>query len=152
MDTLRIRAACRADLDEWCRMRTKLWPRTATEHPAELEAFFNGSSIDIVETFMLERTNGALAGFIEINIRNFAEGSRSPKVPYVEAWYVDPDLRGQGYGEKLMVAAETWALNNGFSEIASDTELKNEGGIAAHQALGFTEVERVVCFMKKLSR
>jgi aminoglycoside 6'-N-acetyltransferase I len=38
----------------------------------------------------------------------------------------------------------------GHHEIASDTELQNADGIAAHRALGYEEVERVVCFRRSL--
>ena len=35
-------------------------------------------------------------------------------------------------------------------EIASDAVLENADGIAAHLALGYEEVERVVCFRRSL--
>lgn len=38
----------------------------------------------------------------------------------------------------------------GHSEIASDSDLDNADGIAAHRALGYEEVERVVCFRRSL--
>jgi hypothetical protein len=41
-------------------------------------------------------------------------------------------------------------LQNGFSELASDTVLNNENGIAMHKHLGFVETERILCFIKKL--
>jgi aminoglycoside 6'-N-acetyltransferase I len=68
----------------------------------------------------------------------------------VEGWYVDGDLRGGGYGRQLIQAAERWAIEHGFDELASDAELGNMDSIAAHQAVGFEEVERLVCFIKKL--
>lgn len=132
-------------------MRSLLWPDGEANHIAEIEEYFAGVSTDIVETFIAERARDGLGGFIELNIRNFAEGSRSARVPYVEAWFVDEDLRGQGVGKALMEHAERWSLDNGFSELASDTELENIKSIKLHKALGFKEVDRVVCFLKKLS-
>jgi hypothetical protein len=38
----------------------------------------------------------------------------------------------------------------GHHEIASDSELENADAIAAHRALGYEEVERVVCFRRSL--
>ena len=38
----------------------------------------------------------------------------------------------------------------GHHEIASDAEIENADGIAAHVALGYEEVERVVCFRRSL--
>ena len=36
------------------------------------------------------------------------------------------------------------------NEIASDSEIDNIDSIKAHNALGFKEVERSVCFLKKI--
>ena len=131
-------------------MRTALWPESADDNPHEVSAYFAGTSNGIAEAFMLTADDGELAGFIELNIRNFAEGSRSPKVPYVEGWFVRPDYRGKGYGKALMRHAESWAVDKGFDELASDTTPDNARSIALHKQLGFEETERVVCFLKKL--
>lgn len=130
-------------------MRTALWPETNDGHLAEIDAFFAGTSMDVVEVFVVE-VDAVLVGFLELNIRNFAEGSRSPQVPYVEGWYVKPAFQGRGYGMKLMRRAEEWAVSRGFTEIASDAEIGNERSIAMHRSLGFQETDRVVCFLKKL--
>ena len=132
-------------------MRVSLWPGALQKHVDEIGRYFAGNSIDIVQSFVLDRDSGGLGGFIEINIRNFAEGSRNSRVPYIEAWFIDRDLRGQGHGRSRIHTAEAWSVQNGFDEIASDAELANAAGIGAHQAMGFTEVERVVCFLKRLS-
>ena len=131
-------------------MRNILWPESIELHANEIQEFFDNKSIDIVETYVIERDNSKLAGFIELNIRNFAEGSRSPEVPYVEAWFIDEDCRAKGLGTQLMETAEAWALKKGYSELASDTETFNEYSISLHQKLGFKETDRVVCFLKKL--
>ena len=147
---MNVRKIAFEDRHAWSQYRTALWPDTEDEHRAEIHAFFSGESIDIAEVLVLEPDNGTIAGFIELNIRDFAEGSRRPNVPYVEAWYVDDAFRGKGYGSQLMAAAENWARQQGFKELASDTEVTNTRSIALHQHLGFQETERVVCFLKKL--
>lgn len=38
----------------------------------------------------------------------------------------------------------------GYREIASDAELENTASRSAHRALGYEEIERVVCFRKSL--
>jgi aminoglycoside 6'-N-acetyltransferase I len=38
----------------------------------------------------------------------------------------------------------------GHVEIANDSELDNFEGTAAHRALGYEEVERMVCFRRSL--
>lgn len=144
-----IRTAVPNDLPDWSNMRTDLWPDTDDEHRQELAEFFAGQSIDIVECYVAE-LKGEMVGFIELNIRSFAEGSRNPRVPYVEAWYVAPEFRGAGHGKALMKQAETWALQQGFQELASDTQVSNHTSIAMHKSMEFIETDRVVCFLKKL--
>ena len=147
---MNVRRVNSRDKNEWARMRNSLWPGSVKEHLDEIGKYFSKGALDIVEVFVLERSNGKLGGFIELNVRNYAEGSRSTTVPYVEGWYVDRDLRGRGYGKQLMKAAEMWALENGFDELASDAEIENSASITAHKALGFEEVDRIVCFIKRL--
>ena len=130
-------------------MRTELWPDTPDEHLTEIDQFFSGNSIDITAVLVAE-FDTKMVGFIELNLRNFAEGSRNSPVPYIEAWFVAREFRAQGVGSQLISSAERWALEKGSSEIASDTELDNHRSIAMHTHLGFRETERVVCFLKTL--
>ena len=147
---MKIREAKQDDIPVWSKYRTLLWPDTDDGHLAEIEAYFSGVSIDIEKTFVIENSSSEVVGFIELNIRNFAEGSREPKVPYVEGWFIDERYQGQGYGASLMNKAESWAKALGFKELASDAELENKKSIEIHKKLGFEETERVVCFLKKI--
>ena len=131
-------------------MRTGLWPDSADKHLMELDDYFAGNSIDIAMAFVVEVNRKVLAGFLELNVRSFAEGSRNPQVPYIEAWYVRPEYRNNGFGKALIDRAEKWAIDHGFYELASDTDLTNEMSIAVHKHLGYAETERVVCFLKQL--
>ncbi|MEW8248700.1 MAG: aminoglycoside 6'-N-acetyltransferase [Candidatus Thiodiazotropha sp.] len=144
-----IREIKHSDLDRWSKMRSALWPNTEDAHVNEIKDYFEGRSIDIDQVYVATVNDNAV-GFIELNIREFAEGSRRPRVPYVEAWYVEPEYRGMNCGRLLMRKAESWALGQGYSELASDTEIDNRQSIAIHARLGFEETERIVCFLKKL--
>ncbi|TNC80611.1 MAG: histone acetyltransferase [Oleiphilus sp.] len=146
---MHIRKAQEHDLDVWSHMRTALWPDTTDAHIAELKDYFCGTSHDIRVAYLIE-ADGERVGFLELNVRNFAEGSRHSAVPYVEAWYVKPAHQGKGYGKALMQQAENWARESGFSELASDTTPDNTRSIHMHKHLGFKETERVVCFLKDL--
>ena len=146
---MKIRPIEKKDKYQWSEMRTSLWPETTDNHLSEINDFFTGTSIDIVQVYVIE-VEEQLAGFIELNIRSFAEGSRSKGVPYVEAWYVKLNYREAGLGQRLMKQAESWALSHGYKELASDTEVENHHSIKKHKQLGFVETERIVCFLKKL--
>jgi aminoglycoside 6'-N-acetyltransferase I len=147
---MRVRKITAADQAEWLRMLDALWPGDMDEHQQETALFFGPGSPHITEAFVLERDNDRLAGFLQLNLRPYAEGCTDSPVPHIEGWYVDADVRGQGYGGQLVQAAEQWALVNGFHEVTSDTWLDNEASINAHLALGFEEAERIVCFVKPL--
>ncbi|MEJ2621755.1 MAG: GNAT family N-acetyltransferase [Candidatus Thiodiazotropha sp.] len=62
-----------------------------------------------------------------------------------------PEFHGKGYGKQLIQKAENWVLNNGFTELASDTQVANKRSISVHKHLGFTETDRIVCFLKQLN-
>jgi aminoglycoside 6'-N-acetyltransferase I len=147
-----IRPVKRSDRDEWVRMRTRLF---SNPDPDEIDDWFDtaessGTHLVGLAVIVADRGNGSLAGFVEIGSRNYAEGCETRPVAYLEGWYVDPDVRRTRLGASLLKAAEMWALKHGFSEIASDAELENEVSLQAHLALGFEEVERQICFKKRL--
>ncbi len=137
------------DRDEWLRLRRALWPDAgAEEHRAEMDRYFAGPRPAAV--LVSPRPGGGLRGFVEVGIRDYAEGCDTNWVGYVEGWYVDPDARGRGVGRALIAAAEAWAAEQGCREMASDAELANTGSQAAHGRLGYAEVGRSVHFRKVL--
>ena len=87
---------------------------------------------------------------MEVGTRPYADGCDTSPVGYLEAWYVDPDVRRQGVGRALVAAAEAWARGRGSREIASDARLDNVVSHAAHRRAGYEEVDRVVQFRKIL--
>jgi aminoglycoside 6'-N-acetyltransferase I len=89
-------------------------------------------------------------GFLEVWLREYAEGASSSPVGYLEGWFVEPEFRCKGIGRSLVLAGEEWARQAGCTEMASDSEVDNVGSIRAHQRLGYREVERIVCFLKAL--
>jgi len=133
-------------------MRTMLFPDS---RPDEIDDWFDcaeeGGTVHVgAVVFVADRGNGKLAGFVEVSVRDYAEGCETTPVAFLEGWYVDPDVRRQGVGKKLVDAAESWAKEQGLREIASDTEIENTISFKAHSALGYREVERQICFKKSL--
>ena len=148
MDTT-IRRATTGDIIEWLRMRKILWPHLTLE---EL-AYDTEDTLADPEwaVFVAARADGCLAGFLEASTRRFADGCETSPVGYIEGWYVDEDVRGNGVGAGLVRAAEDWARGLGCEEMASDTWLDNMASIEAHLKLGYQEAERLVHFAKRLA-
>ncbi len=140
-----------ADAAEWGRLRGLLWPAPPGEHEREVAAFFDGDSRDPAEVILAVAADGRAAGFAEVSIRGYAEGCATDRVAYLEGWFVEAAHRGRGIGAALVAAVENWAKAQGCVELASDTELHNDDSAGAHRALGFVEVERIICFRKDLA-
>lgn len=140
-----------ADAAGWLRLRQLLWPVPVGAHEREIAAFFNGVRRDPAEVILAIGDNGRPLGLAEVSIRSYAEGCTTDRVAYLEGWFVEEAHRQAGVGAALVVAVEDWARAQGCTELASDTEIHNQVSAAAHAALGFTEVERIICFRKDLS-
>jgi aminoglycoside 6'-N-acetyltransferase I len=148
MKNVTIRRAIPTDKPEWLRMRLLLWPfGTAEGFSQDMDGLL---ADPLTTVFVVERPEGGLGGFLEAGTRKYAEGRESSPVGYIEGWYVDEDLRGQGIGRALVGAAEDWARSIGLTEMGSDTWLDNEVSIQAHLKMGYEEAERLVHFIKKL--
>ena len=145
---MKIRKIVESDRPEWVRLRDALWPGSLSDHDVETRKYFE-SGPDLPVVFVAE-VDGRLVGFLELDYRKYAPGCTSSPVPFIEGWYVEPAIRGRNIGRALVDAAEAHARASGHVEIASDAELENAGGINAHLALGYEEVQRVVCFRRSL--
>ncbi len=143
-----IRQATMSDQSEWLRMRQQLWPEVEIDDLLhEMERIL---ADPLTPVFVLERPEGGLGGFLEASTRKYADGCETSPVGYIEGWFVDEDLRGQGIGKLLVGTAEGWARSQGLLEMASDTWLENDISIAAHLNMGYEEVERLIHFAKRL--
>ena len=144
-----VRPARPEDASALARLRSALWPEGADSHHIEIAEYFAGR-LPFVQAVLVAEHDGGLAGFAELSIRNIAESCTSGRVAYLEGWYVEPRLRRRGIGRALVAAAEEWGRAQGCTEFGSDTQIDNHDSAAAHLALGFEEVERLVCFRKPL--
>jgi aminoglycoside 6'-N-acetyltransferase I len=143
-----IREIVERDRGHWVRLREALWPGSLSDHDDETRKYFEKRPPAPV--IFVAEADGRLVGFLELDYRKYAPGCRSSPVPFIEGWYVEPARQGQGIGRALVEAAEAHVRAAGQYEIASDAELENTDGIAAHLALGYEQVERVVCFRRSL--
>ncbi len=140
------------DVEVWAAMRARLWPHADAEDLLrEAYAFIEDEAASFLDAaFIAEDDTARPVGFLELSVRDFADGCDSAPVPHVEGWYIEPPARGLALGADLMHAAETWSVERGFSELASDTEVENVASQNAHAACGFEETERLVKFRKSL--
>ncbi len=90
-------------------------------------------------------------GFAQCQLRHdYVEGTETSPVGYLEGVFVQEAFRRRGYGGELLAACEAWAKEMGCREFASDCEIHNGGSFRFHRALGFSEANRIVCFVKKI--
>ena len=146
---MNVRPYAPPDHPEWLRMRRALWPG----HPPEGEAADAAEWLaraDAAVIVAARRGGAGLAGFVEVGARPYADGCATSPVAFLEAWYVDPDARRTGVGAALVRAAEAWARTQGYAELAADALLENTTSHRAHEAVGFSEVERAVRYRKAL--
>jgi aminoglycoside 6'-N-acetyltransferase I len=151
---LKIRQAEPGDRTALAHARAALWPDTSfEEHSAEVADLLNGRQASTLpqDTFVAESASGEVIGFVDVGLRSHADGcdTRQP-VAFVEGWYVAPDHRRIGVGRALIATAEAWGRAHGCVEMASDTWIDHDMSQRAHEALGFTVVDRCVHYRKTL--
>lgn len=139
------------------RMCVALWPdEPAEEVEPHIASILSGkpwSTLPLV-IFVAEQVAGRdaeLIGFIEVGLRSHAEGCDGRHaVGFIEGWYVHADHQRCSIGRRLVERAEQWSLEQGASEIASNTWIDHEASIRAHEAIGFEIADRTVHFRKAL--
>lgn len=142
-----VRPARPEDKAVWRDMRASLFG----EDPSllgEIEDYFASDSSAIAAAFIAESDRPV--GFVELGLRNYAEGCLSSPVAYLDGLYVEAGHRRREIGRALVAVAEHWAKEHGHAELASDALIGNDTSLAAHLAYGFAEVERIICFRKSL--
>jgi aminoglycoside 6'-N-acetyltransferase I len=146
-----LSAATAADAADWALMRLALWPEgSLAEHAADIAETLAapGEGLNLIA----RSADGLAAGFAEASLRHdYVNGTETSPVAFLEGIYVDPAFRRTGVARQLVVAVENWARQQGCSELASDTGIANVPSQKLHNALGFTETQRVVYFHKLLS-
>lgn len=89
---------------------------------------------------------GRLAGTIVVKptyTRNECAYFTRPGVAAVHQFAVDPSLQGSGIGRALLKAAEAWARDGGYRELAMDTAEPAAHLIAMYTRLGYAPVDVV---------
>lgn len=145
-----VREIVEADRPEWVRLREALWPGSLSDHDIETRKHFESRATALL--VFVAAVDRRIVGFLEMDFRSYAPACATSPVPFIEGWYVERGWQRRGIGRALVEAAEARAREMGYTEIASDAELDNADGIAAHRAVGYEEVERIVCFRRSLKQ
>ncbi|MFA6992204.1 MAG: aminoglycoside 6'-N-acetyltransferase [Candidatus Gracilibacteria bacterium] len=135
--------------NEWVSMGVALWPHHTKK---EIEKEFRSQlSSDKYQTFLAQKQDGQLAGFINLSLRSdYVEGASTSLVGYIEGIYIKPEYRKQGVAKELIKVAEKWAKKCKCKELGSDTELSNIESQKFHKNLGFKKADTIVHFIKKI--
>lgn len=90
-------------------------------------------------------------GFAQCGLRyDYVEGTESSPVGYLEGIFIQEEYRRKGHARDLLAECEKWARQKGCSEFASDCESDNGVSLDFHMNMGFTEANRIICFIKRL--
>lgn len=143
---MEIRPISRDDISAWIQMRHLLWPHSERENLMEEVAPWARGTTGV----FVADTGDKLVGFAEVSMHEHAPGCVTSPVGYLEGWWVDPDRRRRGVGNRLLEATEEWAREHGAVEFASDAHADNDVSHAAHIAADFSERRPVVHFHKRI--
>lgn len=143
-----IKKATLSDLDFLANLAAMLWDNHTIESLKTefLEIIPKNDSV-----FFLVFEEQAPVGFAHCQLRNdYVEGTETSPVGYLEGIFIKEDFRRKGYAKKLLYECEEWAISKGCVEFASDCEFSNETSRIFHINSGFKEVNKIICFNKKL--
>ncbi|MEP6508994.1 MAG: GNAT family N-acetyltransferase [Gemmatimonadales bacterium] len=148
-DNLRVRRYRESDWPEWLRMARELFSEEDIENDiAEMREFL--ARVDGAIIVASREAGGPLAGYVEVGARSVVDGCATSPVGYIEALWVDPDVRRQGLARALLDAAEKWSAEQGYKEMGSDVLIDNDVSHETHRKAGYTEVSRVITYRKDI--
>lgn len=78
------------------------------------------------------------------------EGNVTTPVGYLEGIFVKDEHMSFGIGTKLKRTCEDWYREKYITETASDAEIFYSASIQFHLNQVFSEVNRIVCFSKRI--
>ena len=143
-----VKKAATGDSRALAEMAVQMWGSHTID---ELETEFIETLNDEKAAFFIKYANDLHVGFAQCGLRtDYVEGTESSPVGYLEGVFIEADYRKSGYAKELLLACEQWAKNMGCTEFASDCELDNVGSLKFHLAMGFDEVNRIICFKKRI--
>ena len=143
-----IRKAEKHDVKAAAELAVRLWPdHTVEEMAAEYTALLSKEDCAV----FLSEQDGEAVGFAQCQLRHdYVEGTETSPVGYLEGIYVAKPYRNRKIASALLKACEDWARKQGCTEFASDCGLANTDSLRFHLTAGFSEANRIICFVKAL--
>lgn len=143
-----IYRATEKDLKSVSVLANKMWNESSIQ---DLENEFKNVLVSYDNAVYIAEQNGNPIGFAHCSLRkDYVEGTESSPVGYLEGVFVEDEYRRKGLAKELVYECEEWARQKGCIEFASDCELDNKDSICFHKKIGFTEANRIVCYVKEL--
>lgn len=145
---MEIRKAEVIDYKQVTELALLLWPH---HEIGELEEEFKDILGSEEALILLAYDKTEAIAFAQCQLRHdYVEGTESSPVGYLEGIFVKEEYRGKGYTKEILREGENWAKERGCNEFASDCELDNGDSLRFHLGVGFQEVNRIICFTKKI--
>ena len=145
---MRIVGVDQRNFEAWVGLSRKLYPYLSYQEMwEECEAFLKNGE----EVGFLYQLDGEYVAFMNLSIKHdYVNGTETSPVVFLEGIYVEEGYRKRGIARELVQFAVQYTLNQGLKELASDSLIDNEVGQAFHEAVGFIEQERVICYSMKV--
>ena len=146
-----INRATATDARDWEALRQALWPGGGDTgaHADDIARLLAdpGDTVNLIA----RNDAGDAVGFAEASLRHdYVNGCDTSPVAFLEGIYVAPAARQRGVARALVAAVQSWAREQGCTELASDAAIGNTISLEMHNALGFVETQRVVFFRKQI--
>lgn len=143
-----LRKAEVKDYKEVTNLALLLWPDNEAK---SLQEDFRNILASEEALILLAYDKDEEVAFAQCQLRHdYVEGTDSSPVGYLEGIYVKEVYRGKGLAKELLGECEKWAKEKGCCEFASDCELDNTDSLQFHLGTGFEEVNRMICFTKRI--
>ena len=143
-----VRVANIEDLTTLANLAVLMWTKHTVD---DLKNEFSEIIKKRESQFFLKYEGDIPIGFAQCQLRHdYVEGTNTTPVGYLEGIFVKEGYRNKGYAKELLSECEAWAKRSGCHEFASDCEIDNSSSIRFHCAMNFAEVNRIVCFTKRL--
>ncbi len=143
-----ITQAAQKDAPTLAKLAIQLWSSTTL---SELEKNFAEIINNENAVCFIKYVGDKPVGFAQCQLRyDYVEGAETSPVGYLEGIFVQEQFQHKGFARELLWECEKWANSKKCSEFASDCELNNTDSLKFHLAVGFEEVNRVICFKKEI--